>query len=260
MESPDGKVQRRPKAYTSPLAPNLIHLRNPVVIALWSTIFPGFGQIALGQYLKGYILIFWEILINTQSQLNLVILYTFTGRFQEATAAASPRWLLLYNAVFMYALWDSYRTTVDLNKLAVLADRSGSVPAPVAMNSFTINYFDKRNPWVASAWSVLMPGLGHLYAHRLPAGFFLLLWWVAIAYFSHLMEVLNYTAWGDFAKAVAVADWEWLLFMPSIHMFAIYDSYTNTVENNKLFNREQAEYLRREYSDSSGLTALVEGD
>jgi len=142
----------------------------------------------------------------------------------------------------------------------VLADRSGSIPAPVSMNSFTINYVDKRNPWVAAAWSVLMPGLGHLYVHRLPAGFFLLLWWVAIAYFSHLMEILNYTVWGDFAKAVTVADWEWLLFMPSIHLFAIFDSYTSTVENNKLFNREQADYLNRESGDSSGLAALVEGD
>jgi hypothetical protein len=244
----------------SPLATNQIHLRNPAVIALWSTIFPGFGQIALGQYIEGYILIFWEILINTQSHLNLVILYTFTGRFQEAATVTDPRWLLLYNAVFLFALWDSYRTTVDLNKLAILADRSGKISPPVAINAFAINYLDKRNPWVAAAWSMLMPGLGHLYAHRLPAGFFLLLWWVMIAYCSHLMEILSYTFWGDFAKAAAVTDWEWLLFMPSIHCFAIYHSYVTIVENNKLFSREQADYLRREYSDSAALDALIEGD
>ncbi len=260
MESPGCKTGRRPKAYTSPFATNLIHLRNPAVVALWSAVFPGFGQIALGQYAKGYILILWEILINTQSQLNLIILYTFTGRFQEATAIANPRWLLLYNAVFVFALWDSYRSTVDLNKLAVLADRGGDVSTPVAMNSFAINYLDKQNPWVAAAWSMLMPGLGHLYVHRLPVGFFLLLWWVAIAYFSHLMEVVNYTFWMNFSQAAAVADWEWLLFMPSIHWFAIYDSYVNAVENNKLFAREQAGYLRREYSDPSCLAVLVEGD
>lgn len=260
MNSPDASA-RRPKAYMSPITTNLIHLRNPVTIALWSTIFPGFGQIALGQYIKGYILILWEILVNTQSHLNLVILYTFTGRFQEAAAVANPRWLLLYNAVYVFALWDSYRTAVDLNKLALLADRSDEVMTPVRMNGFTINYLDKRIPWVAAAWSALMPGLGHLYVQRLPCGFFLLLWWVATAYFSRLMEVLTYTLLGDFAQAVAVADWQWLLFMPSIHWFAIYDSYVNTVEHNKLFAREQAAYLRREYFDSSGLAALVvEGD
>lgn len=253
MNNLESKIERRPKAYLSPFDTNIIHLRNPIVPALWSATFPGFGQFILGNYIKGYILIIWEIVVNTQSNLNLVFLYTFTGRFQEAAAVANQRWLLLYIPVFLFSMWDAYRGTVDLNKLAVLAKQSGNVISPVKMNASAINYLDKRNPWVAAAWSALMPGLGHLYIQRLTGGIFLLLWWIAIAYFSHLMEVLRFTLLGDFSLAVGIAGWEWLLFMPSIHWFAIYDSYTKTVEHNKLFAREQAEYLRNKYSNFAAI-------
>ncbi len=256
MDNTGWKVIRRPTAYMSPIAINMIHLRSPVVMSLWSVVFPGLGQIALGNHITGYILIIWEIVINTQAHINLIFLNTFTGRFQEAAAVANQRWLLLYIAVYVFGIWDSYRSTVDLNKLAILAERSGNIPAPVEMNSVAINYLDPRSPWVAAGWSVLMPGLGHLYDHRLPAGFFILIWWIVIAYFSHLFEVLNYTFWGDYAKAAAVADWEWLLFMPSLHWFAVYDSYVKTVEHNKLFNLEQANYLKRYYFNSATLDNL----
>ncbi|WP_423751949.1 DUF5683 domain-containing protein [Heliobacterium chlorum] len=45
--------------------------------ALWSTVIPGFGQIYNREYLKGFILIFLEILINNFSNLNESIFLRF---------------------------------------------------------------------------------------------------------------------------------------------------------------------------------------
>jgi len=155
----------------------------------------------------------------------------------------------LSSIVFIYAIWDSYRSTVDLNKYSILADREHSPILPFKISTLEINYFDKRNPWVATAWSILMPGTGHLYNHRLPTGFIVLIWWIMISYFSHLLEVLHYTAIGAFNQAISVADPQWLLFMPSLYVFVIYDAYVNTVEYNKLFEIEQAKFLMDNYQN-----------
>jgi len=181
--------------------------------------------------------------------MNVAILYSFTGQFNMAKEVLDPRWLLLYVGIYIYAVWDSYRSTVDLNKLSVLADREGKPIDPVKISVMEINYFDKRNPWVAVAWSVLMPGSGHLYTQRLPTGFFVLVWWIAITYFSHLLQAVQYTAIGDFSQTIAIADPQWALFMPSLYGFTIYDSYVNTVEYNKLFDMEQAKFLKDNYQD-----------
>ncbi|MBC9783771.1 hypothetical protein H1S01_04495 [Heliobacterium chlorum] len=242
---------RRPLAFVSTIATNHIHLRNPWVTVWLSALFPGFGQIFLGSYVKGFLLIIWEIVINVESKLNLAILYSFTGQFNLIKETVNIRWLLLYAATFVYAIWDSYRSTVDLNKFAILAQRNHASVVPFKMDALEINYFDKRNPWVAVIWSVFMPGLGHLYTHRLPTGFFVLIWWIAITYFSHLMEGVHYTAIGAFEQVKISVDPQWLLFMPSIYCFSIYDAYVHTVEYNKLFEYEQAMYLNSMYQSKN---------
>jgi hypothetical protein len=65
--------QRRPRGYVSSIATNLIHPRNPWVTACWAAAFPGFGHIILGSYVKGFLLIIWEIVINLFSRANLAI-------------------------------------------------------------------------------------------------------------------------------------------------------------------------------------------
>ena len=98
------------------------------------------------------------------------------------------------------------------------------------------------------AWSMLIPGAGNLYGHRLPTGFFLLLVWIFIAYQSHLMEALTYALLGDFAQATAATDPQWLLFLPSIHYFGMYSAYVHIVEYNQLFDYEQAKRLGCKFS------------
>ena len=41
------------------------------------------------------------------------------------------------------------------------------------------------------------------------------------------------------------------LFFPSIYGFAAFDSYVNTVENNKLYEEEQRKYLKENYQAPS---------
>lgn len=241
--------QRRPKAASSSIATNFLHLRNPYVIAWWSAAFPGFGHVSLGNYVIGFLMFSWEMLVNTQASVNVGILYSFTGRYDMAKEILNSRWLLLYAPVWVFCIWSSYRLSVDLNKCSILADRNHSPIDAAYMSFFEINILDKRSPWASVLWTALTPGLGHLYTHRLPTGFFLLIWWIAMAYFSHLLQAAQFTVMGEFEQAKLVLDPEWFIYMPSLLGFAVYDVYVNAVEYNRLFDREQADYLIREYQD-----------
>ncbi|QDR79184.1 hypothetical protein [Sporomusa termitida] len=243
-------LTRRPKAYSYTYNISLIHLRNPWVTAWWSASFPGFGHIFLGSYIKGFMLVFWEIIINTTSHLNLAIYYTFTGQFQAATQTLDQRWLLLYIGAYIYAIWDGFRSTIELNKCAILGEREGAQLLPARMGAFEINIMSKRIPLLAAFWSATMPGLGHLYTHRLPSGFFFFIWWVVICYQSHVLPGIHLTLTGDFAAVAQAVDVQWLLYLPSLYLFAAYSAYNHTVEFNKLFDAEQANYLQRRYQDS----------
>ncbi len=249
--------KRRPVGIVNSITTNYIHLRNPWVTALWSAMFPGFGYIIMGSYIKGFLLIAWEFLINTQAHINTAIMYTYLGQFDQARNVLHVRWTLLYLAVWVFSIWGSYSLTVDLNKLALLGIREDSIMLPVAIGAMDINFLDKRQPWVSVGLSLLSPGLGHLYTHRIPTSFFLLSLTIGTVYMSHILEAIQYTAVGAFSQATAVLDPQWFLFIPSLYGFAVYDSYVNTVEYNKLFEQEQARFLRDNYQNpkfSSRLT------
>lgn len=241
---------RRPKGHISSVGTNYIHERNPWVISFWSMVFPGLGYILLGSFLRGYILIIWEIAINYFAKINTAIYYSFTGQFELAKNILDKRWVVLYVGIYVYAIWDSYRSTINQNKLSLLADREGSQILPFKIDAFEVNFFDKREPWVAAAWSLFMPGVGHLYVNRLPAGIIIIIWWIIIIYFSHAFEALIFTALGDYNYAKQITNIQWLLNIPSIYIFSIYNSYVHTVENNKLFDIEQSRFLKDNYQCS----------
>ena len=248
---PTARQLRRPKGFVSSINTNHLHLRNPWVTALWSVIFPGFGHISLGSYVKGFLLVIWELFINQNAKINTAILYAFTGRFEQSAQILDKKWALLYCGVFVYGIWDSYRSTVDLNKFTLIAAHEKSPILPFAINHVEINYLDKRNPWVSFVWSLIMPGMGHLYTHRLPTGFIVLVWWIMITAFSHLLEAVIFSMTGQFVLATQIVDPQWLLFMPSLYGFVAYDAYANTVEYNKLFEEEQNRFLEDNYKDKS---------
>ena len=244
------KNVRRYNHYTSVLNVNCIHLRNPWVTVWWSAAFPGFGHLHLGLYFKGFILFFWEIIINTQSKINLAIVYSFTGKMEQAKEVLDTRLLIIYLPVYIFCIWDSYRLTVDLNNHYHLAKRERAAIVPFRMNAWGINLINKRKPAVALVWSLLYPGLGSLYIHRLPSGFFAITWTATIIYFSHFLDAVNYTLMGKFQQATQILDPQWSLFLPSIYCFAVYESYILAVEYNKVYKLEQKQYLEKKYQQT----------
>jgi TM2 domain-containing membrane protein YozV len=223
---------------------NHIYLRNPWIIAWWSAAFPGFGHLNLGFYLKGFILIIWEIVINNCAGINKAMVYSFNGRFDVAKEILNPRWLLLYIPVYIYCIWDSYHKTIDLNKHCLLAEREDAPVMNFKMNGLSLNMLNKRPPQLALVWSLIFPGLGHFYLHKLLSGSFLFICCIVISYYSHLVEASIYTIIGSFKQAQAVLDPEWICYYPSMFCFAAYEAYITAVEQNKLFEQEQYQFLR----------------
>lgn len=238
---------RRTRAYLSPFTTNQLHLRNPWVVAFFAFSYPGFGNLLLHRYAKAFVLILWELFINEQAHINLGIMYTLQGHFDLAKEVMDERWLIVYLGIYMFAIWDSYRSAIEINRLYILADREDAALQPLRIDAWDMNYLDKREPWLAILWSAIAPGLGHLYVHKVITGVFMFGYTVVILYFSHLPVALKNTMLGDFAQAKAEVDMQWLMYLPSIYLFIIYDAYISAVEMNKLFESEQSQYLRRRY-------------
>ncbi|MEW9677534.1 hypothetical protein ABRT01_15335 [Lentibacillus sp. L22] len=238
---------RRYLAHVSVFGTTQLHLRNPYIIGWWSAAFPGLGHLLLSKYIRGFILFIWEVFVNLQANINYGIIYTFLGEFDKAIHVLDTRWLLLYMPVYLFSIWDSYRTTVDMNKIFILADSENHRFNSFTLGSLEINYLDKRNPVMALIWSFFVPGLGQLYIHRIGVAFFVTIWTVIFFYFSHFPQAVPYLFFGEFDQATNLIKPDWLLFLPSVYGFSIYDSYINTVENNKLFEQEQRNYLMDHY-------------
>jgi hypothetical protein len=242
---------RRAVAYLSLLGTTQLHLRNPFIIAAWSAAFPGMGHLLLSKYLRGFALFIWEVFVNYKAHINLLILYSFTGDFEKAKAVVDIQWMSLYVPTYIFAIWDSYRTTIDMNHQYILAAREDAEIKPFKMGAMGINYLDKRKPWVSAVWSLLIPGAGQLYIHRLIPAFFIVVWWIVICYYSKFLPSFHYTLVGDFAQAKSVLNMHWLLNIPSLYFFAMYDAYVSSVSNNNLFDWEQSKFLKRQYQNSN---------
>ena len=244
---------RYKKGVTSPYNTNIAQLRNPTVVMWWAAAIPGYGHVMLCKYIKGFLLIVWEFTVNVNSKLNTAIMYTFLGKFDEAIQVLDLRWILLYVPVYLYSIWDSRRVAIDLNKYAILADMSWSFSdiKPISFSSIENNYLDKRKPWLAIFWSLITPGLGHLYVNRLPSGFYILVWFMVALYFSNTLPAIHYTFLGDFDLATNIINPQWIIFLPSMYCFAPYDAFLHCDSYNKLMAKRQSHFLMNEYQDQS---------
>lgn len=241
------KTARRPKMKMVSYSLNHLHLRNPWVIAWWSLTFPGFGHMACGSMAKGIFVFIGELVINQMSKINLAILYSFTGEFQKAKTVLNMQWLLLYCAILVFAIWDSYRIAIEINKFSVLADRENAPITTTIIGGSAFNFLDKRNPRASIAWSMLAPGLGQLYNSETVKAIFLLLISSVVIVASHSLQAIGYTAWGNFQQAKAIINWQLLLNIPSFYCFAAWEAYVDSVELNKLFDIEQAQFFRNNF-------------
>lgn len=82
---------------------------NALEAALWSLAIPGFGQLMNKKYLKALTLIALELLINIQSGLNTIIIYSFHGQILKAVYSTNYNWLMFYPCIYLFAIWDAYR-------------------------------------------------------------------------------------------------------------------------------------------------------
>jgi len=240
---------RRYIAHVSQVGITQFQQRNPYIIAWWSAAFPGFGHMLLSKYLRGFLLFFWEMVININAHLNEAIVYTFMGEFEKTTSVLDTRWVAFYLPVYFFAIWDSYRTTIDINSIALLAERENHSFNSFSIGALEINYLDKRKPIMAFIWSIFTPGLGQFYSCRIISAAFILVWVVVIGYYSHFLEGLHLIILGEITEATEIFDKQWLLFFPSIFGFSMYDSYVSTVESNKLYIREQQSYFKKSYQN-----------
>lgn len=238
---------RRERLHLSPLTTTEMHVRHPLITMWWAASFGGFGQLIMGSHVKGYLLIVLEIIINLQAHLNLAILYSFTGRFEMAKEALDSRWVLAYALSYVYGLWDAYNHTISINKQAILAFREKAPIDVFRLHPFSINFLDKRRPWLSIFWSLVLPGLGHMYIMRMVTGYFLIIFWLVCAYHSRLFQVFHCTLLGDYSQAVAITDPQWFLFLPSIYGYAAYEAYSSTIALNKAFVIEQREFFEQHY-------------
>ncbi|RSK26293.1 hypothetical protein EJF36_05145 [Bacillus sp. HMF5848] len=229
---------------------NHIHIKNPWMVAWWSMAFPGFGHLLINSYFIGFTLIIWEIFINNMSQLNTAILYSMHGEFETAKDVINIKWFLFYIGMYIFAIWDCYQRTVKINQLYTLAYRqSHHDTVPFYLSPIELNFLELRTPWISVFWTLLVPGVGHIYNRRIPVAFFTLIVFVIIATQANLLEGFHYAFLGEFEKTKQIIQPQWFLYIPSGYLFMMYDAYVNTVENNKMFKIEQSRFLKATYQN-----------
>ena len=213
MRQSASQVIRRPKLNMTSYSLNSLHLRKPWVIAWWSLAFPGFGHIACGNMAKGVFLFIGEALINEMANINLAIVYSFTGEFARAKEILDTQWLLLYCGILAFSIWDSYRLAIECNKLSVLADREHALLIHI------LTPFHKCSGQTESMDTYGLVSIGPVwvitYCGNNKAVFLMV---VSFSVMSHQMpSALGYTAVGDFQQAKAVINWQRFINIPSFY-------------------------------------------
>jgi TM2 domain-containing membrane protein YozV len=158
----------------------------------------------LSKYLRGYALIIWEVVVNINAHVNLSMFYSFQGNIDMAKEVLNTRWLLMYIPVYFFGIWDSYRTTIDMNRVYLLAEREEHRFNTFSIGALEVNYLDKRNPVLSIIWSLFIPGLGQLYIHRILTAIFIIIGFIIFFYFSHASEAVSLLLLGKVKEATSV--------------------------------------------------------
>jgi hypothetical protein len=225
-----------------------LKLTNPWVVLWWSAAFPGFGYILLGDFVLGFILMMFEVIVNTLGGINSSIYFSMIGDFEQAKEVLDKKWFLAYMAIYIFAIYDSYRRAVEYNKSYILAFRENTQD----LNIFNlapsgIATLDKASPANAVIWSALSSGISAMYFKNMPNLIFSLFWIGLLSYKSSLFESIHYTFILDFSKAKTVLDPQWLLYMPSVYVFVLYHTYILCIYNNKSFDLTLSRFLIKEF-------------
>jgi len=248
--------ERFKRANITAFAINYLFPKNPWTVAWWSLALPGMGHMMLGHSYTGIIFLVWELIINTQANLNTAILYSFTGNFELAKQFIDYKWLLLYPAVLIFCVWDSYHIAEEQNKIFYLCTREKPVINFIAIDSLGINYLKPYNPLHMAFWSAFAPGTGHICMKKLITGFLGFIIWISIAYLSGVNQGIHLTFACSFQEVKSVLNPQWFLFLPSIFCYAFYSAYVNAQALNELYRVEQRSYLEQHFQPKAFVMPL----
>lgn len=235
-------------AYINPFSINSIGIFKPGIIAWWSAASPGFGHMILGHYPIAIILIIHEMVLNTLTGLNSAIVHSMTGDIEMAKQVLNEEWIIAYICPYIFAICDSYYRTVQLNGDYRNAVRKGYAIVSKQYSIFGINKLDNKNPILSVIWSFLVPGVGHIYINRLPVAI-LVPWFILVVHLSHLLPAIHHTLLGDYHNAIRTIDPQWILHLPSLYGFMMYDVYVNSLANNQINKMQQKHTLKSVYQN-----------
>ncbi|WHH61576.1 hypothetical protein [Petroclostridium sp. X23] len=223
----------------TPFGINYIHRSHPWTALWWSAALPGFGHMHLGAYIRGLMFMIGEILINLEGHLNLAIFYTFTGNFEKANHVLNERWSLFYAGIWVFALYDVWRLTIEMNGICELEEaQEKRFFKRMSISPLSITKLDQGNPLLAAFFSAVMGGAGQIYNGQFIKGFILVGWVMTVNYYAQINHLISKFISGKEIYLQSI-NWQWLLFFPSIFVFCIWDSYVSAVEINKLLVEEQ---------------------
>lgn len=121
-------------------------MRN--IVALFSLLMPGFGQIYNQQFIKGIIFLIIEHFVNMIGKINKTVYLDFNGLYQQALEAADYNGMLFYPGFYVYVVWDAwYYAKEGANKTTtaipfVIAGFLGTGGTIFFKN--TVSYFNSR--------------------------------------------------------------------------------------------------------------------
>lgn len=239
--------QKPPLATISSLGINFIQKQNPLMVAWWSAVFPGFGHYFLNHYIRGTFLTLTEVAINTLAHINEAMVYSFCGQFDLATSVLNPNWTFGYLVIYLITIWDSYRSTVTQNELCHLAYLDNYPVPRTGMKPTTLQFLERKKPIVGVIYSFFFPGLGQIYNHQALLAIYAMVWWWAYIYLSGLHVSLLTLLLGNLKESSMMLHPHWLLFMPSVMCGSIYQAYVTTIEHNRLFRISQRQHLIDRY-------------
>lgn len=237
---------RYTKMMISPVGVVFLHKRNPWVALACSIALPGLGHFYCGAYTRGAILMSWEIIVNQFGRVNLAIMLSSLGHYAEAQAVVRYEWAVMYPLFYILSMWDSYRLAVDLNNVAELEERQHTRSfATMSLTWTEVNVLRRRKPWVAAFLSLLLAGAGHLYNFQLVKALVLMGWHIAIFLNSGLNNAAIATMHGNWSEVHRLIGYQWLLFLPSIHVFNVWNAYHDAVELNNLYEEGVTYFLKQ---------------
>jgi len=229
------------------LGTTFIQQHNPIMIAWWSAVFPGFGHYLLNQYVRATLLTLSEVFINTFAHINEAMVLSFCGKFEQASLILEPKWAFGYLTTYLVTIWDSYRSTLYQNKLCHIAYLENHSVSRLKIIPNEIQYIERKKPFISAIYSFFFPGLGQLYNHQVGLAFYAMFWWWIYITFSNLHEAILTLVLGSLADSSSILHPHWLLFMPSVLGGSIYQAYVTTIGHNKLYRIAQRQHLTERY-------------